>query len=57
MFEYPCRDCPAVVVFREQPGDAICPGCGLKLYLTDTGEVGAYPPEGWTPGGIQGRRR
>src|ERR1019366_2076694 len=48
MFDYPCRDCPCVVTFTEQPGDATCPSCGLCLYVTDAGEVGAYPPEDWT---------
>jgi hypothetical protein len=57
MFDYVCRDCPTVVTFARQPGDATCPNCGLVMYLTEGGELGAYPPEDWTPGGIQGRRR
>lgn len=57
MFDHLCRDCPAMVTFAKKPGDATCPDCGLVMYVTDTGEVGAYPPADWTPGGIQGRRR
>ena len=56
MFEKPCLDCPSVVAFAEQPGDAVCPGCGLRMYLTDDGQVGRYQAEGWRPGGIQGYR-
>jgi hypothetical protein len=56
MFDYQCRDCLTIVTFPERPGDGTCPNCGLAMYVTDAGEVGVYPPEDWSPGGIQGRR-
>jgi hypothetical protein len=49
----PCLDCDATVSFPE-PGDATCPGCGLVMYLTDSGQVGCYPRD-WVFG-FQGRR-
>lgn len=54
--EKPCIDCQTMVTFAG-PGDATCPRCGLRMYLTEAGQVGRYPSEGWEPGGIQGRRR
>jgi hypothetical protein len=36
-------DCPAEVDFDDQPSDATCPHCGLKMYLTEKGERGRYP--------------
>jgi hypothetical protein len=56
MFDYQCRDCLTIVTFPERPGDGTCPNCGLAMYVTAAGEVGVYPPEDWSPGGIQGRR-
>jgi hypothetical protein len=29
----------------------------LKMYLTEAGQIGRYPSEGWQPGGIQRRRQ
>jgi DNA-directed RNA polymerase subunit RPC12/RpoP len=57
MFEYSCIDCPTRVTFAERPGDAVCPGCGLRLYVTADGQLGRYLPDDWRPGGIQGDRR
>jgi hypothetical protein len=54
MFDTICLDCPSRVSFGERPGEAVCPGCGLHLYLTDDGHVGRYLPDDWRPGGIQG---
>ncbi|MDQ1441346.1 MAG: hypothetical protein QOG97_1574 [Acidimicrobiaceae bacterium] len=56
MFDSKCLDCRGAVSFMEQPGDAVCPECGLRLYLTDDGQLGRYLPDGWRPGGIQGYR-
>jgi hypothetical protein len=56
MFDSKCLDCRGAVSFPEQPGDAVCPECGLRLYLTDDGHLGRYLPDGWRPGGIQGYR-
>ena len=52
----PCIDCHRVVTFPV-PGDATCPACGLPMYLTDSGQLRRYPSQGWTAGGIRGRRR
>jgi hypothetical protein len=57
MFETPCPDCKTSVAFPELPGDATCPACGLRLYVTDNQAIGRYPDTGWEPGGIQGRRK
>lgn len=51
-----CLDCQTVVIFP-RPGDATCPGCGLRMFMNEAGQVGRYPSEGWEPGGIQGRRQ
>ncbi len=56
MFETRCLDCPGPVSFAERPGDATCPYCGLRLYLTADGQLGRYVPDDWRPGGIQGSR-
>ncbi|MDQ1393199.1 MAG: hypothetical protein QOF30_2176 [Acidimicrobiaceae bacterium] len=56
-FDTQCLDCRALVSFAEQPGDAVCPECGLRLYVTHDGHLGRYQPEGWSPGGIQGYHR
>jgi hypothetical protein len=56
MFEKPCLDSQTTATFPAG-GDATCPGCGLRMYLTDGGQVGRYPAANWEPGGIQGRRR
>ncbi|MGH9126034.1 MAG: hypothetical protein ACRDZ8_15105 [Acidimicrobiales bacterium] len=57
MFEYLCLDCQTPITFESTPGEATCAQCGLRLYVTSTGAVGRYLPEGWRPGGIQGRGR
>jgi hypothetical protein len=57
MFDVSCLDCHTPVRFPDRPGDATCPECGLKLYVTADGQTGRYPPADWQPGGIQGRRR
>jgi hypothetical protein len=53
-FDRACLDCPATVTFPG-PGDATCPKCGLRMFLTAGGQVGRYPSQDWEPGGIQGR--
>jgi hypothetical protein len=52
-----CLVCPAVVAFDTQPGYTTCEGCGAKLYLTSSGQVGLFPREGWKPGGFGRERR
>jgi len=52
-----CLVCPAVVAFDDQPGYTTCEGCGAKLYLTSSGQVGVFPREGWKPGGFGRERR
>ncbi|MDQ6613221.1 MAG: hypothetical protein M3083_00250 [Actinomycetota bacterium] len=54
MFATACLDCRADVTFTERPGDSVCGGCGLRMYVTADGRLGRYLPEGWRPGGIQG---
>jgi hypothetical protein len=44
------------VTFENQPGYTTCKGCGAKLYLTSSGQLGVFPREGWRPGGF-GRER
>jgi hypothetical protein len=56
MFETRCLDCPSDVSFAERPGEAVCPGCGLQLYVTASGQLGRYLADDWRPGGIQGYR-
>jgi DNA-directed RNA polymerase subunit RPC12/RpoP len=56
MFETRCLDCPSDVSFAERPGEAVCPGCGLRLYVTASGQLGRYLADDWRPGGIQGYR-
>jgi hypothetical protein len=55
VFDRPCIDCGRVVAFPRPGLDTTCPNCGL--YLSTGGQVGRYPSDGWSPGGIQGRRR
>jgi hypothetical protein len=50
-----CLDCDTQVMFP-QVGDATCPGCGLRMYVTEAGQVGRYPAGDWTPGGY-GRQK
>jgi hypothetical protein len=50
-----CLDCDTIVTFPEI-GDATCPGCGLRMYVTKAGQVGRYPAGDWTPGGY-GRQK
>jgi hypothetical protein len=57
MFDTHCLDCPTVVTFETRPGDAVCPSCGLRLYMTGEGQLGRYVADGWKPGGIQGYHR
>jgi DNA-directed RNA polymerase subunit RPC12/RpoP len=54
MVEHRCTDCRTVVEVPEHPGDAVCPNCGVKLYVNEKDQIGAYPPEDWEPGRIQG---
>jgi hypothetical protein len=54
--EATCLHCRAVVTFENQPGYTTCKGCGAKLYLTSSGQLGVFPMEGWRPGGF-GRER
>jgi hypothetical protein len=44
VFEDRRLDCRANVTFTG-PGDATCPECGRKLYMTADGLVGCYPSE------------
>jgi hypothetical protein len=55
-FDKPCVDCQATVTFAG-PGNAICPECGLGMFLTASGQMGRYPAPGWHPAGIQGYKR
>jgi uncharacterized Zn finger protein (UPF0148 family) len=57
MFDKSCLDCRTPVPFTEQPGEATCPECGLRLYATANGQLGRMPDPDWQPGGIQGRHR
>jgi hypothetical protein len=47
------------VTFDDQPGYTTCKGCGPKLYLTSSGQVGVFPKAGWRPGGFgrEGKKR
>jgi hypothetical protein len=56
VFEKPCLDCDGTVAFAG-PGNGTCPGCGLRMFLTEAGQVGHYPGEGWTEPGYGRRRR
>ncbi len=56
MFPTQCLDCRTDVTFSEQPGEAVCPKCRLRQYLTADGHLGRYLPDDWRPGGIQGFR-
>jgi hypothetical protein len=40
------------VTFDNQPGYTTCKGCGAKLFLTLSGQLGVFPREGWKPGGF-----
>jgi hypothetical protein len=52
----PCLQCRTPVTFDGQPGDATCPNCGIRQYLTEPsrlwprGGVGAYPSDDRGPG-------
>jgi len=54
--EATCLSCSAVVTFDKQLGYTTCEGCGAKVYLTSSGQLGVFPREGWKPGGF-GRER
>jgi hypothetical protein len=45
------------VTFDNQPGYTTCKGCGAKLCLTSSGQLGVFPREGWKPGGFGTERR
>ena len=47
-----CLSCSAVVTFENRPSYTTCAGCGAKLYLTSSGQLGVFPGEGWRPGGF-----
>jgi hypothetical protein len=51
-----CLDCETLVMFLPEIGDATCPDCGLRMYVTEAGQVGRYPAGDWTPGGY-GRQK
>jgi hypothetical protein len=51
-----CLDCQQLVTFAARPGETTCEGCGLRLYVTDGGQLGRLPAADWQPGGIQGQR-
>jgi uncharacterized protein YqjF (DUF2071 family) len=55
MFDTKCLDCRTELAVPEGPGDLTCPECELRMYLTADGRLGRYLPDGWRPGGIQGR--
>jgi hypothetical protein len=50
-----CLDCHAIVTFPGLPSHAICPTCGLRMYLAGEG-IGRYPGPDSTMGGIQGHK-
>jgi hypothetical protein len=54
--EAKCLDCRAAVTFDNQPGYTTSKGCGARLYLTSSGQVGVLPRVGWRLGGF-GRER
>jgi DNA-directed RNA polymerase subunit RPC12/RpoP len=58
MVEHCCTDCRNLVEFPDHPGDdAVCPHCRVKLYINEKDQIGAYPPDDWEPGRIQGWRK
>jgi hypothetical protein len=56
VFKAECLDCPTELSFADRPGETVCSGCGLRLYLTADGQLGRYLADDWRPGGIQGYR-
>jgi ribosomal protein S27E len=51
-----CPDCPATVIFTNQPGSTTCQTCGAQLYLTASGQLGMFARDGWRPARL-GRER
>jgi hypothetical protein len=45
------------VTFDGRPGYTTCKGCGAKLHLTSTGQLGVFAREGWKPGGFGWERK
>jgi hypothetical protein len=46
----------AAVTFKHRPDYTTCRGCGARLYLTSSGQLGVFPRDGWKPAGF-GRER
>jgi hypothetical protein len=47
-----CLSCSGVVTFGNRPGFSTCKGCGAKLYLTSSSQLGLIRLEVWKPGGF-----
>jgi uncharacterized Zn finger protein (UPF0148 family) len=45
-----CLHCKAPLTFADEPGDATCPACGLRQYVTARAQQGRYPDAATTHG-------